>query len=192
MRLLQNLLAPKTNYEWRGKRVVLRSPTVDDFESWRDLRQSSKAFLVPWEPTWRDDEMLLSSFRKRVAHYARLAHDDQAYPFFIYNTDDTFLGAITISNLRRGVAQMATLGYWIGEPFAKQGFMTDALAATIDFARTELDLHRLEAACIPTNTASILLLQRAGFTREGFAQSYLKINDQWQDHILWGLRIGEL
>jgi [ribosomal protein S5]-alanine N-acetyltransferase len=189
MRLLQNLLAPKPNYECHGQRTHLRAPVVEDFNPWRDLRQNSRHFLEPWEPVWRDDELLLSSFRKRVAHYSKLAHEDQAYPFFIWNHDGTLLGAITISNLRRGVAQMATLGYWIGEPFARQGFMTDALAATITFARNELDLHRLEAACLPTNTASLQLLQRAGFTREGYAASYLKINGRWEDHVLWGLRL---
>jgi [ribosomal protein S5]-alanine N-acetyltransferase len=192
MRLLQNLLAPKPNYECRGLRTLLRSPSVEDFSQWRDLRHSSRAFLEPWEPLWRDDELLLSSFRKRVAHYAKLSHDDQAYPFFIWSEDGKLLGAITISNLRRGVAQMATLGYWIGAPFAKQGFMSDALATVIMFSRNELDLHRLEAACLPNNTASVQLLQKAGFTREGFAASYLKINGQWEDHILWGLRIQQL
>lgn len=187
MRLLQNLLAPKSNYECRGQRTVLRAPIVDDFGQWRDLRQSSREFLEPWEPLWRDDELLLSSFRKRVAHYAKLSHDDQAYPFFIWSQDGTLLGAITISNLRRGVAQMATLGYWIGARFAKQGLMSDALTAVILFSQIELDLHRLEAACLPNNKASVQLLQRAGFTREGFAASYLKINGQWEDHILWGL-----
>ncbi len=192
MRLLQNLLAPKPNYECRGLRTVLRSPSVEDFIQWRDLRQTSRTFLEPWEPAWRDDELLLSSFRKRVAHYAKLAHDDQAFPFFIWSDDGKLLGAITLSNLRRGVAQMATLGYWIGAPFARQGFMTDAVAATINFARNNLELHRLEAACLPTNTASVQLLQRAGFAREGFAAAYLKINDRWEDHVLWGLCLHEL
>lgn len=189
MGLLQNLLAPKPSYECRGQRTVLRAPCLEDFNEWRNLRQNSRAFLEPWEPAWRDDELLLSSYRKRVIQYARLAHDDQAFPFFIWSQDGTLLGAITISNIRRGVAQMATLGYWIGAPFAKQGFMTDAVASTIQFARNELDLHRLEAACLPRNTASMQLLERMGFVREGFAASYLKINDQWEDHILWGLRL---
>jgi [ribosomal protein S5]-alanine N-acetyltransferase len=191
MRLLQGLLAHKTEYECLGQRIVLRSPRVDDFAQWRDLRQSSRSFLEPWEPAWRDDELLLSSFRKRVAHYANLAHEDQAYPFFIFDlSGEKLLGAMTISNLRRGVAQMATLGYWIGAPYANQGYMTDAMHAAIGFARDDLELHRLEAACLPANTPSVQLLQRVGFTREGFAKSYLKINHQWEDHILWGLLIN--
>jgi [ribosomal protein S5]-alanine N-acetyltransferase len=191
MRLLQSLLAHKTEYECLGQRIVLRSPRVDDFAQWRDLRQTSRNFLEPWEPAWRDDELLLSSFRKRVAHYSNLAHEDQAYPFFIFDlSGENLLGAMTISNLRRGVAQMATLGYWIGAPYANQGYMTDAMHTVIGFAHGELELHRLEAACLPSNTPSVQLLQRVGFTREGFAKSYLKINNQWEDHILWGLLIN--
>ncbi len=188
MRLLQNLLAPKVEYTCRGDRTVLRLPRLEDFSTWRDLRLASRELLKPWEPTWHDDELLLSSFRNRVAHYAKLAHDDQAFAFFIFDhASGELRGAITISNLRRGVAQMATLGYWIGAPYANQGVMTDALSATIGFAKRELQLHRLEAACLPHNTPSVQLLQRAGFTREGFAKSYLKINGNWEDHILWGL-----
>lgn len=191
MGLLQNLLAPKTEHECRGQRVLLRSPRVEDFSEWRDLRQTSREFLEPWEPEWRDDELLLSSFRKRVAQYASLAHEDRAYAFFIFDVSgEKLVGALTLSNLRRGVAQMATLGYWIGAPFANRGYMTDALTAAITFARVDLDLHRLEAACLPANTPSVRLLQRCGFTREGFATSYLKINTQWEDHILWGLQIS--
>jgi [ribosomal protein S5]-alanine N-acetyltransferase len=191
MSLLHALLAPKTELECRGMRVLLRSPRVEDFVQWRDLRLRSQGFLTPWEPTWGDDEMLLSSFRKRVAHYSRMAHDDMAYPFFIFDvTGVTVLGALTLSNVRRGVAQMATLGYWIGLPHAKQGYMTDALNAVMNYARVELDLHRLEASCLPANAASIKLLQNAGFTREGFARDYLKINGRWEDHVLWGLSIN--
>jgi [ribosomal protein S5]-alanine N-acetyltransferase len=191
MSLLHALLAPKTELECRGQRVLLRSPRVEDFVQWRDLRLRSQDFLTPWEPTWGDDEMLLSSFRKRVAHYSRMAHDDMAYPFFIFDlTGVTLLGALTLSTVRRGVAQMATLGYWIGLPHAKQGYMTDALNAVIHFARVELELHRLEASCLPANAASIQLLQNARFTREGFARDYLKINGRWEDHILWGLSIN--
>lgn len=192
MRLLHNLLAQKPDYECHGQKVYLRKPRMEDFQQWRDLRCNSKAFLVPWEPTWSDDELLLSSYRKRMAHYSKLAYDDVAYPFFIFDREDkTLLGAITLSNLRRGVAQMATLGYWIGAAHTNQGYMSDAIAAVITFTKDELDLHRLEASCLPRNASSMRLLEKSGFTREGFARDYLKINGQWEDHVLWGLRLSE-
>ena len=62
--------------------------------------------------------------------------------------------------------------------------MTRAVRALVPFAFDALRLHRLEAACIPTNQASIRLLEKTGFTREGYAREYLCINGVWQDHLL--------
>lgn len=192
MGLLQGLLKPRPEISCHGKMTYLRNPQIDDFGQWRDLRRQSRSFIEPWEPLWLDDELLFTSFRNRMNNYSKLVRDDHAFPFFIFSRDEKqLLGAITISNLRRGVAQMATLGYWIGEPFANKGFMTDALAATIDFAGEDLKLHRLEAACLPANEPSMRLLQKSGFTREGLAKDYLKINGQWEDHVLWGLSLAE-
>jgi ribosomal-protein-alanine N-acetyltransferase len=73
----------------------------------------------------------------------------------------------------------------MGEPFARQGYMTAAVRAVAPFAFSALGLHRLEAACIPTNTASMRLLEKCGFVREGLARQYLCINGQWQDHVLY-------
>lgn len=190
MGLLQGLLTQKPDYACRGDKTFLRAPRMEDFEQWRELRRASRGFLEPWEPVWQDDEFLISSFRRRINHYAKLVSDDQAYPFFIFSPDErTLLGAVTVSNLRRGVAQMATLGYWTGAAFANTGVMSDALQAVVTFAHRELDLNRLEAACLPGNEPSIRLLQRTGFEREGFAKSYLKINGRWEDHILWGRQL---
>lgn len=187
MGFLTGLLTPQAHYGCQGQRVLLREPRMEDFSEWKALREQSRIFLEPWEPVWRDDELLGSAFRRRLQHYARLVEDDQAYPFFLFDSEHShLLGGVTVSNVRRGVAQMATLGYWIGEPYARQGYMTDALRAVIDYSASELDLHRLEAACLPANTASARLLQRTGFEREGFAKNYLKIAGCWEDHILWG------
>lgn len=187
MGFLSGLLTPPISYGCSGKNVSLREPRMEDFVAWKTLRQNSRSFLEPWEPKWNDDDFLTSAFRRRLQHYARLAEDDMAYPFFIFDVSGaTLLGGITLSNVRRGVSQMATLGYWIGAAHANQGHMSGALEAVVGFARGELELHRLEAACLPANTASIRLLQSAGFEREGFAKKYLMIAGQWEDHILWG------
>jgi [ribosomal protein S5]-alanine N-acetyltransferase len=190
MGLLQGLLTQKPDYAVRGKTVFLRNPRMEDFAQWRDLRVASRAFLMPWEPAWQDDELLQSSFRRRMNHYAKLASDDLAYPFFIFDAaEEQLMGAITISNVRRGVAQMATLGYWTGAAFSNRRVMTDAIAAILQFSVAELGLNRMEAACLPANLPSMKLLERAGFDREGFAKAYLKINGVWEDHVLWGRRI---
>ena len=91
------------------------------------------------------------------------------------------------SNIRRGVAQSGSLGYWIGQPFARQGYMTEALQGLIGFAFDDLGLHRIEAACLPSNQASRAVLEKIGFSEEGFARDYLRINGSWQDHALFAM-----
>ncbi len=111
---------------------------------------------------------------------------DQGYPFFLFRNDGhVLLGGLTLTNIRRGVAQAGSLGYWIGAPFAHRGYMTAAVRALIPFVFDALKLHRLEAACIPRNSASIGLLEKTGFQREGMARDYLCINGIWQDHLLY-------
>lgn len=168
--------------------VKLRVPQTSDFESWAAVRMESRAFLAPWEPSWPSDDITRSAFRSRIKRYMRDIEDDLAYPFFLTRSDDNaLLGALTISNVRRGVAQMASLGYWIGRSFTRQGYMTAAVYAVLPFVFDHLRLHRLEAACLPANLASIRLLKRCGFSEEGRARRYLKINGKWEDHVLFGL-----
>jgi [ribosomal protein S5]-alanine N-acetyltransferase len=171
-----------------GEGVFLRAPQMADFQEWAELRESSRAFLTPWEPTWLHDDLTRGAFRRRLKRYAEDLRTDQAYPFFVFRRADNVLaGGLTLANVRRGVAQAGSLGYWIGEPYARQGLMTAAVKALIPFSFETLRLHRLEAACIPSNLASVRLLEKTGFTREGFARQYLCINGVWQDHLLYGL-----
>jgi ribosomal-protein-alanine N-acetyltransferase len=169
-----------------GDGVSLRTPQMTDYAEWSTLREASRDFLKPWEPTWPADDLTRSAFRRRMRRYAEDFRTDQGYAFFIVRNDDAALvGGLTLANIRRGVAQAASLGYWMGLPFARHGFMTTAVRTVIPFAFATLRLHRLEAACIPTNAGSIRLLEKNGFAREGYAREYLCINGIWQDHLLY-------
>jgi [ribosomal protein S5]-alanine N-acetyltransferase len=169
-----------------GAGVTLRVPQNSDYADWAALREASRTFLVPWEPTWPADDLSRGAYRRRIKRYTEDLRNDLAYAFLIYRSDDDVLvGGLTLANIRRGVAQAGSIGYWIGAPFARQGYMTAAMRALVPFCFGTLRLHRLEAACIPANTASIRLLERAGFQREGYARSYLCINGIWQDHLLY-------
>ena len=141
---------------------------------------------MPWEPTWPVDDLTRAAFRRRVRRYTEDLRSDQGYAFLIARSSDgALVGGLTLANIRRGVAQAGSLGYWTGLPFGRQGYMTAAVRAVIPFAFARLRLHRLEAACIPSNTGSIKLLERTGFVREGYAREYLCINGLWQDHLLY-------
>ena len=170
-----------------GEGVMLRTPQVTDYGDWAALRELSRDFLTPWEPTWPVDDLSRSAFRRRIRRYAEDLRTDQGYAFLIIRgSDNALVGGLTLANVRRGVAQASSLGYWMGQPFVDRGYMTAAVRAVIPFAFGTLRLHRLEAACIPTNAASIRLLENTGFIREGYARDYLCINGIWQDHLLYG------
>lgn len=176
----------------KAERVLLRFPRMADFPAWAALREASRDFLVPWEPTWPIDDLTRASFRRRLKRYGEDLRADQSYAFFLFRAaDEALVGGITLANVRRGVAQSGTLGYWMGAPYAGQGMMSEAVQALVPFAFTTLRLHRVEAACIPTNAASIRLLQKSGFVQEGYARKYLCINGLWQDHLLFA-RVNEV
>jgi ribosomal-protein-alanine N-acetyltransferase len=172
----------------RGDGLFLRPPQNGDYAAWAELRAKSRAHLTPWEPTWAPDELSRASYRRRLRLYAQEMRDDLGYAFFIFTEpDERLLGGVTLSNVRRGVTQAVTLGYWTGAPFAGQGCMSRAVAAILPFVFDDLRLHRVEAACLPQNIASQRVLQRNGFQREGLARRYLRIDGAWRDHELFAV-----
>ncbi|RNF35167.1 GNAT family N-acetyltransferase [Paracoccus methylarcula] len=168
-----------------AERIVLRLPAHADFNAWSALRIESRDFLTPWEPVWSPDHLTRKSFTNRVYWAARASKGGTALPLFLLRRDGVLLGAITLDNIRRGPAQTGTIGYWIGKPFARQGYMREAIGVLVHHAFTTLDLSRIEAACLPENAASRGVLERSGFKYEGVAQSYLQINGRWRNHVLY-------
>ncbi len=188
MALLRAASASDLGPVLESDRVILRTPQMSDYAAWAELRAASRDFLTPWEPLWASDELSRASFRRRVRHYLRDLREDVGYALFVFSaTTGLLVGGLTLCNVRRGVTQSCTLGYWVGAKYARQGYMTAAVRAVIPFVFDSLELHRLEAACLPANTASIKLLEKTGFQREGLARRYLKINGVWQDHLLYAL-----
>jgi [ribosomal protein S5]-alanine N-acetyltransferase len=172
----------------RGEGVYLRLSEMGDYQEWSSLRERSRAFLTPWEPLWPADDLTRGSFRLRVRRHADEMARDEAYSFFVFReSDDALLGGLSLGHVRRGVSQAATLGYWMGEPYAGKGYMSRAVRAAIGYAFKIQGLHRIEAACLPSNEPSKRLLERVGFQQEGYARAYLNINGQWRDHLLFAL-----
>lgn len=169
-----------------GPGVLLRPLAMSDYSRWAEIRALSRAHLEPWEPRWPRDELSRAAFRRRLRHYQREAREDLGYAFGVFiDGEDCLAGGLSLSNVRRGVAQSASLGYWLGRPFTKQGIMTEAILVLAPFAFGALRLHRIEAAAMPANGPSLRLLERTGFSREGYARSYLEIDGAWRDHILF-------
>jgi ribosomal-protein-alanine N-acetyltransferase len=172
----------------QGERLHLRPPERADWPAWTELRAQSREFLKPWEPSWTADALSRAAFRRRLARYALDWREDVGYSFLIFlNEGEALLGGIGLTNVRRGVAETATLGYWIGRPHARLGYMTEAIGLALAYAFERLKLHRIEAACLPANRPSRDLLIKSGFVEEGYARQYLCIDGRWQDHVLHAL-----
>lgn len=168
------------------ERLTLRPPIHSDFRAWSWQRQESAEFLTPWEPSWAEDHLSRKSFTNRVYWAQRSITSGSAVPLFLIDRGrDELLGAITLDNIRRGPAQAGTLGYWIGQRHARMGYMREAIEAVVHYAFFQMDLSRIEAACLPENTASRGVLEKSGFKYEGVAQSYLQINGRWRTHVLY-------
>lgn len=174
------------------ERMVLRPPVHADFKSWSMLRIQSEDFLKPWEPSWARDHLTRKGFLNRVYWANRSITQGTALPLFLERRGDgALLGAITLDNIRRGPAQAGTVGYWIGESFAREGYMREALTALVFHAFEVMDLSRIESACLPENRASRGLLESCGYKYEGVAQSYLQINGRWRNHVLYANLRGD-
>jgi ribosomal-protein-alanine N-acetyltransferase len=186
------MLGMRRKVRLETERLTLRPPMHGDYRAWADLREASRDHLAPWEPTWSADHLSRKAFTNRVYWAQRSIANGSAVPLFlIRRQDEALVGAITLDNIRRGPAQSGTTGYWVGAPFARAGYMREALLAVVHYAFTTLDLSRLEAGCLPENAASRGLLEKCGYKYEGVAQSYLQINGRWRNHVLYANLRGD-
>lgn len=183
---------PPGSVRLKGAGLYVRPPRQKDWADWAALREDSRDFLAPWEPTWAEDTLSKDAFLRRVRRQANEWRQDSGYHFLVFRAiDDRLVGGLALSQVRRGVAQSASLGYWVGEVYARQGFMSGAVRLALGFAFDRLALHRVEAACLPVNGPSKGLLEKVGFTYEGYARKYLRINGQWHDHLLYAMLAEE-
>jgi ribosomal-protein-alanine N-acetyltransferase len=163
-----------------GKRVFLRSPTSRDLEEFIALNCASVQLhrgLV--SPPTQPQEFVAFLKRSRQADFAC---------FLICRVEDgAIVGSINLSQIFRGGFQNAYMGYYIGVQYAGQGYMSEAIQLTLRYAFEHLKLHRIEANIQPENIASIALVRRAGFVREGYSERYLKICGRWRDHERWAI-----
>jgi ribosomal-protein-alanine N-acetyltransferase len=122
-----------------------------------------------------------------ASYLERARRDTAAFYLAHRREDDAIVGFLNISEIVRGRLQSAFLGYGAVAEFAGRGYLTEALRLTLAQAFGPLRLHRLEANIQPGNTASIALVERCGFEREGFSPRYLKIGGRWRDHERWAV-----
>jgi ribosomal-protein-alanine N-acetyltransferase len=176
--------SPNSKTIIKGKRVVLRPPRKKDSAEFIAVNRRSASFnrglaSPPTQPAQFDD-------------YLKRNKRPEAACFLICRKDDgAIMGSIALSQIFRGGFLSAYLGYQIGAEFTRQGYMTEAIELMLRHAFGHLKLHRLEANIQPRNVASIALVKRAGFVREGYSERYLKIGGRWRDHERWAILVED-
>ncbi len=173
--------------------VRLRPLRLRDGGEWSRIRLRDHAYLERWEPTqpgsWRERNAV-AAWPSQWATLRRLAKRGQCFPFAI-TVDDVFAGQLTIGNVIRAALRSAWIGYWVSSELAGGGVATAAVALATDHAFTEGRLHRLEATVRPENVASLRVLGKAGYRREGLFRRYLEVQGEWRDHLCYALTAEE-
>jgi len=180
--------------ELRHPPVALRPLLVRDERAWREVRQRNQEWLRPWDATLPpgpvDGLPAPANFRSLVRRLSRQARVGAGFPFALL-ADNEFAGQVTVSNVVRGSAQFASLGYWIDQRHAGRGIMPIAVAMVIDHCFFVAGLHRMEIAIRPENRNSLRVVEKLGIERCGTAPRYLHIDGAWRDHLLFGITVEE-
>jgi ribosomal-protein-alanine N-acetyltransferase len=160
--------------------VILQPPTLADEPEFVSAMQASRALHRPW--------MQMPDSSEKYAAYVQRCGTDRFEGYLVRRREDGALaGVFSINEIVRGRLQSGYLSYAAVAALAGQGYMTAGLRLVLRDAFTVLRLHRLEANVQPANAASIELVRRCGFSREGFSPRYLKIGGRWCDHERWAI-----
>ena len=168
----------------RASRVFLRPPEHSDRDEYITLMRASRSFHRPWASAPTDEDRF-------TAYLADSRRPDFEAMLVCRREDLAIVGFFNLSQIARGSLQSAYLGYAVGKPYARQGYMSEGIQLVLRHAFLTLRLHRIEANIQPGNRASIALASGAGFRREGFSPRYLKIGGRWRDHERWAILAEE-
>jgi ribosomal-protein-alanine N-acetyltransferase len=171
--------------------VTLRPLAYGDSRAWREARRRNAAWLRPWEATVPPGaEARPTSFRALVWRLNKMARAGAALPFAV-EVDGHFAGQVTVNNIVRGSAQLASVGYWLDREYAGRGVMPTAVALVIDHCFFTAGLHRIEIAIRPENSNSLRVVEKLGMREVGYAPKFLHIDGAWRDHRIYAITVEE-
>ncbi|WLD57702.1 GNAT family N-acetyltransferase [Salinispirillum sp. LH 10-3-1] len=169
-------------------RLRLQRACEEHAEALQAYVLANRGYLQPWEPAREAEYYSLSHCRQRLRHMQSEAEHGRALSWMVHPAGESrIVATVQLTGITRGFFQATYLGYGLDQTMQGQGYMHEALQAVLTHAFTELKLHRVIANYMPRNHRSAAVLERLGFLREGLAQRYLKINGQWEDHVLTSL-----
>ena len=177
-----------------GRRVMMRPLAANDFREWSEVRRRNHDWLTVWEPSRQphhaDPVLDRGAFTSRCLQRDRDRASGTAYQFGLF-VDQHVAGEVNINNVVRGAMQSATIGYWIDQAHAGQGYIAEAVVVVLQFAFEQLGLHRVEICIVPRNERSRRIVEKLKIRDEGVALRYLEINGVWEDHIRYGITAEE-
>ena len=176
--------------EMRGDGVYIRDFHPSDAGSALELWLRNREFFRPYFPRHADYFFTLDGQRDEIERNAADWSNDAGYVFGVFAVgDDALIGGVSLRNVARGAWQNATLGYYIGEHASGRGLATEAVRLALGFAFEHARLHRVQAATLVSNQASMRVLEKNGFDFEGVAKRYLQINGVWEDHNMFAITV---
>jgi [ribosomal protein S5]-alanine N-acetyltransferase len=153
-----------------------------------ELRKRNRDFFQPFEPLRPDSHYTYESQLNEIITCKLDAESDHGYTMGIFLcSSKSLIGRISLSGVVRGPFQNANLGYYLDKEFNGKGYVTEAVSLLLRVAFHELNLHRIQAAVMPKNIASIKILEKNNLRREGLAKKYLQINGVWEDHEIYAI-----
>lgn len=174
-----------------AKGISLALLALEDAEELLQLRIRNREAHQPFEPKREEDFFTLATQQQLISQRIADADQDRAYMFGVYNLDNKLIGQVTLSNVVRGVAQYADIGYFMDQAEQGKGYMSAAVGLVLKYAFRALDLHRVQAGILLHNEGSRRVLENNGFQAEGVSRKYLKINGEFQDHQIYSILIDE-
>jgi [ribosomal protein S5]-alanine N-acetyltransferase len=170
-----------------GPRIAVRDLRPDDAAALLDLRIRNREFFEPFEPVAPADHFTLEAQRLGIDAGSRAWDEDREYAFGVVLPDGSLVGRVRLSTVVRGAWQNANLGYYVDRDHGGRDIATEAVGLVVGFAFERLGLHRVQAGVMPRNAASLRVLEKNRFRREGFAPRYLRINGAWEDHVIYAI-----
>lgn len=177
-----------------GKRVMLRALEPGDFEAWSEIRIRNDDWLTPWEPrrsaSAPDPAREPKVFANRCTLRDRDQLADRSYAFGVF-VEHRLVGEVNLNNVIRGALQGASIGYWVDQAAAGNGYIAEAVVVVLKYAFEHLRLHRVEICVVPRNHRSRRVMEKVGLRDEGIALRYLEINGVWEDHVRYAITVEE-
>ena len=101
------------------------------------------------------------------------------------------VGVISLTPGRDVNRYSAEVGYFVGEQYWNRGYATEALMLVVNFAQYRHGFKRLFATVFDFNLASMRVLEKAGFKKEGIMKSSAVKDEKVIDEHLYGLVLGK-